>query len=54
MEVWVDDVMIGPGVHENVALDLLGDGRVEEARVRALLSLAAAVNRLADAHAARD
>lgn len=43
--------MLGPGINENVALDMLADGEVQGAQVRTLLALAAAVNRLADVHA---
>ncbi|MFI0446604.1 hypothetical protein [Actinomadura sp. 6N118] len=42
-----DDLMVGPGSHENSALNALADGRAEDAQVLAILSLASAVNRLA-------
>lgn len=41
--------MIGPGDHETAAAVALRDGNTEEAKVLALLSLASAVNRLAQA-----
>jgi hypothetical protein len=44
-----DYQMTGPGAHEDSALNALGDRRVEEAQVFAILALAAAVNRLAAA-----
>lgn len=42
--------MISPGDHENVALAEIQRGEPQEALVHALLALASAVDRLADAH----
>jgi len=42
--------MINPGDHEDSALSALSSGDTEIAKVLALLALASAVNRLADAH----
>ncbi|MEV7808959.1 hypothetical protein AB0O28_39010 [Microbispora sp. NPDC088329] len=47
-----DNWMIGPGAHENTAVNALGDKRTEEAKVWAILALASAVNRLAEAQEA--
>lgn len=44
-----DDSMIGPGAHENTALDTAADGDVAKAQVYALLAVASAINRLANA-----
>ncbi len=44
-----DDSMIGPGAHEQVAHQQAVDGDTASATVYAILALAAAVNRLADA-----
>jgi hypothetical protein len=41
--------MLGPGVHEDAALAALQRGEAGDAQVRAVLALAAAVNRLARA-----
>lgn len=46
-----DNTMIGPGAHENAASEALADD-VGRAQVLALLALASAVNRLAEAHEA--
>lgn len=43
--------MVGPGQHEDAAQDQLNKGNAAEAQVHAILALAAAVNRLAGAHA---
>jgi|HubBroStandDraft_1064217.scaffolds.fasta_scaffold1072151_1 hypothetical protein len=48
-----DDSMIGPGAHEQVANQQATDGDTASATVYAILALAAAVNRLADAQQAR-
>jgi hypothetical protein len=45
-----DNRMNGPGAHEDAASGALTRGDAEEAKVLALLALAAAVNRLAAAH----
>jgi hypothetical protein len=42
--------MIGPGAHEQAAQSSLMEGDTATATVLALLALASAVNRLADAH----
>lgn len=42
--------MSGPGAHEAAAAEALRNGEMREAQVRAILALAAAVNRLADVH----
>ncbi|MDP9847579.1 hypothetical protein [Streptosporangium lutulentum] len=47
-----DNVMVGPGAHEDSALNALADKRPEEAQVWAILALASAVNRLAEAQEA--
>jgi hypothetical protein len=47
-----DDSMIGPGAHENSALSMLSDGNPADAQVLAVLALASAVNRLAEAQEA--
>lgn len=44
-----DNTMIGPGAHEDAATNALADNDVEKAKVLALLALASAVNRLAQA-----
>lgn len=44
----MDDTMLGPGVHERNAQNALGDTS-EVATVHALLAIASAVNRLAEA-----
>lgn len=44
-----DDSMTGPGAHETSAMSALVQGDTEDAKVMAILALAAAVNRLADA-----
>jgi hypothetical protein len=44
-----DNSMTGPGAHEDSAMAALTGGRIEEARVFAMLALASAVNRLASA-----
>lgn len=44
-----DDSMIGPGAHEQVAHTQAMDGDTASAMVYAVLALASAVNRLADA-----
>jgi hypothetical protein len=45
-----DDDMIGPGAHEQVAHKDAMEGDNASAMVYAILALASAVNRLADAH----
>jgi hypothetical protein len=45
-----DDSMIGPGAHEQVAHSDSMNGDNASALVYAILALASAVNRLADAH----
>lgn len=45
----VDSDMVGPGGHETNAMNAITGGRVDEARVYAILALASAVNRLAAA-----
>jgi hypothetical protein len=47
-----DDEMVGPGAHENSAMDAVSRGHTEEAQIYAILALAAAVNRLANAQEA--
>ncbi|WP_167530265.1 hypothetical protein [Microbispora hainanensis] len=47
-----DNYMIGPGAHENAAANCLADKKTEEAKVYAILALASAVNRLAEAQEA--
>lgn len=47
-----DDSMVGPGAHEDSAINALADKRYEEAQVHAVLALASAVNRLAAAQEA--
>jgi hypothetical protein len=47
-----DDNTIGPGVHENAAMDALAKNQIQDAQVRALLAIASAVNRLAEAQEA--
>ena len=47
-----DDQMVGPGAHEDSATNALNAGHFEEAKVRAILALASAVNRLAAAQEA--
>ena len=42
-----DNVIVGPGAQEINAQNTIGDGRVDEAQVHAILALASAVNRLA-------
>jgi len=44
-----DTHMNGPGVHEYNAMNCIQDDHLVEAQVSALLAIAAAVNRLADA-----
>jgi hypothetical protein len=44
-----DNRMIGPGAHEDAATNAMVDGEIESAKVLALLTLASAVNRLAEA-----
>ncbi|WP_165781468.1 hypothetical protein [Streptosporangium minutum] len=44
-----DSYMIGPGAHELAALNALADRKNEGAQVLAILALASAVNRLANA-----
>jgi hypothetical protein len=44
--------MAGPGMHEDAARDALALDNVAEAQVRALLAIASAINRLADAQEA--
>jgi hypothetical protein len=44
-----DNTMIGPGAHEAAAKNAAADGHTEDAMVWAVLALASAVNRLADA-----
>ncbi|MGW5703844.1 hypothetical protein [Amycolatopsis japonica] len=44
-----DDSMLGPGVHENNAQNAIASDDAATAQVFALLAIAAAVNRLADA-----
>jgi hypothetical protein len=41
--------MVGPGAHEDSAVNAFNAGRADEAQVLAILALAAAVNRLAAA-----
>ena len=43
-----DDMMIGPGMHENAAQEALHDNAAD-ATVHALLAIASAINRLANA-----
>lgn len=45
-----DDAMMGPGIHEDQAQNHANNGRTDAAMVEAVLALASAVNRLADAH----
>ncbi|MET9250261.1 hypothetical protein [Nonomuraea sp. NPDC003709] len=47
-----DNDMIGPGAHEIAALNALADDKSEDAKVLAILALASAVNRLAEAQEA--
>jgi hypothetical protein len=47
-----DNHMIGPGAHEDAATNALTDGDTETAKVLAILALASAVNRLAEAQEA--
>lgn len=47
-----DNTMIGPGAHEDAVTNELADNDVEKAKVLALLVLASAVNRLAEAQEA--
>lgn len=42
-----DNSMLGPGVHEDEAVQALEGGDIETAKVRAALAQAAAMNRLA-------
>ena len=44
-----DDTMVGPGMHEDAAQNRLDANQVERAQVHALLAIASAVNRLAQA-----
>jgi hypothetical protein len=44
-----NEVMHGPGLHEDEALNALGAGDTETAQIRATLAVAAAINRLAAA-----
>ncbi|MFD1146953.1 hypothetical protein [Saccharothrix hoggarensis] len=44
-----DDTMVGPGAHEVTATESAARGEVAEAQVFALLAIASAINRLADA-----
>jgi hypothetical protein len=48
----VSDSMIGPGSHENAAMNAITEGRIEEGQAIAILALASAVNRLAAAQEA--
>jgi len=41
--------MIGPGMHENAAQGALNDDNTADASVHALLAIASAINRLAEA-----
>jgi hypothetical protein len=47
-----DESMIGPGAHEDSAMNALASERHDEAHVHAILALASAVNRLAAAQEA--
>jgi hypothetical protein len=47
-----DNRMIGPGAHEDAATNALTGGHTETAKVFAILALASAVNRLAEAQEA--
>jgi hypothetical protein len=47
-----DDSMVGPGALETNAMNAIGRDRPDEAQVYAILALASAVNRLADAQQA--
>lgn len=47
-----DNFMIGPGAHETAAAEALHNGDTSDAQVLAILALASAVNRLADAQQA--
>jgi hypothetical protein len=46
----MSNTTISPGDHENTALAEIQRNELQEAQVHALLALASAVNRLAEAH----